>query len=101
MAIASGGKAMASASNPPVATSSPVETTALLNGSGLTLTTARVVALAPWLSSAPPPPSRKAVTCHAGSELSTSARRSEEGRGGKGVSVRLVHGGRRILKKKK
>src|SRR3990167_8946879 len=64
---------MASASRPPVATSSPVETTALLNGSGLTLTTARVVALAPWLSNAPPPPSRKAMTCQAGSDESTSA----------------------------
>ena len=50
-----------------------VETAALLKGSGLTLTTARVVAFAPWLSSAPPPPSRKAITCHAGSEESTSA----------------------------
>ena len=36
-------------------------------------TTARVVALAPSLSSSPPQPSRKAMTCQVGSDASTSA----------------------------
>ena len=42
------GLAMASASSPPVATSSPVETAMLLNGSGLALTRVRAPALPAW-----------------------------------------------------
>jgi len=60
-----------------VATSSIVETTTLLNGSGLVLTAARAVDLVAWLASAAPPPSRKAMTCHVGSELSTTASASK------------------------
>ena len=67
---------MASASRPPVATSSPVETTTLEKGSGLALTIVRAPALPAWARNAAPPPSRKLPTCQAGSPASTIARLS-------------------------
>ena len=70
------GLAMASASRPPVAISSAVETAMLLNGSGLALTSVRAPALPAWATNAAPPPSRKLAICQAGSPASTIARLS-------------------------
>ena len=74
MSAAAIGLAMASASRPPVATSSAVETMTLEKGSGLALTRVRAPALPAWATNAAPPPSRKLPTCQAGSALSTMAR---------------------------
>ena len=60
------GLAMASASSPPVATSSPVDTTTLEKGSGLAFTSVRAPALPAWARKAAPPPSRKLATCQVG-----------------------------------
>ena len=45
----------------------------LLTGSGEVLTSARAPALPAWAMNAPPPPARKAATCHTGSPGSTIA----------------------------
>src|SRR5688572_27949527 len=70
------GLAMASASRPPVATSSAVDTTTFENGSGLVLTKVRAPALPAWAMNAAPPPSRKLPICQAGSPASMMARLS-------------------------